>query len=48
MSDDTYFVIKKAVGYSKLSEGTFDPTIRPVVSLWRIGSDNPRIPSKTI
>jgi thiamine biosynthesis lipoprotein len=43
---DTYFVIKKAVEYSKLSEGTFDPTIRPLVSLWRIGSNNPRIPSK--
>lgn len=43
---DTYFVIKKAVEYSKLSEGTFDPTIRPVVGLWRIGSDNPKIPGK--
>lgn len=46
VGEDTYFVIKKAVEYSKLSEGTFDPTIRPVVSLWRIGSNNPRIPSK--
>lgn len=47
VSKDTYFVIKKAVEYSRLSEGTFDPTIKPVVSLWRIGSDNPRIPSKS-
>lgn len=46
VGEDTYFVIKKAVEYSKLSEGTFDPTIRPLVGLWRIGSDNPRIPSK--
>jgi len=46
VSEDTYFVIKKAVEYSKLSEGTFDPTIRPIVSLWRIGSDNPKIPNK--
>lgn len=46
VSTDTYFVIKKAVEYSRLSEGTFDPTIRPIVSLWRIGSDSPRIPSK--
>jgi len=46
VSRDTYFVIKKAVEYSKLSEGTFDPTIRPIVSLWHIGSDNPRIPNK--
>jgi Membrane-associated lipoprotein involved in thiamine biosynthesis len=47
VSTDTYFVINKAVEYSRLSEGTFDPTIRPIVSLWRIGSDNPRIPSKS-
>ncbi|OPJ62468.1 FAD:protein FMN transferase [Clostridium chromiireducens] len=47
VSTDTYFVIKKTVEYSRLSEGTFDPTIRPIVSLWRIGSDNPRIPSKS-
>lgn len=47
VSTDTYFVIKKAVEYSRLSEGTFDPTIKPIVSLWRIGSDNPRIPSKS-
>jgi Membrane-associated lipoprotein involved in thiamine biosynthesis len=46
VGEDTYFVIKKAVEYSKLSEGTFDPTIRPIVSLWRIGSNNARIPSK--
>jgi thiamine biosynthesis lipoprotein len=46
VSEDTYFVIKKAVEYSKLSEGTFDPTIRPIVSLWRIGSNNPKIPNK--
>jgi thiamine biosynthesis lipoprotein len=47
VSTDTYFVIKKSVEYSILSEGTFDPTIRPIVSLWSIGSDNPRIPSKS-
>nr|WP_243156241.1 FAD:protein FMN transferase [Clostridium sp. C2-6-12] len=46
VGEDTYFVIKKAVEYSKLSEGTFDPTIRPLVGLWSIGSDNPRIPSE--
>jgi thiamine biosynthesis lipoprotein len=46
VGEDTYFVIKKAVEYSKLSEGTFDPTIRPIVSLSRIGSNNPKIPSK--
>ncbi|AQR96214.1 FAD:protein FMN transferase [Clostridium saccharoperbutylacetonicum] len=46
VSSDTFFLIKRAVEYSELSEGTFDPTIMPIVSLWRIGSDNPRMPSK--
>ena len=42
---DTYFVIKKAVEYSALSGGAFDPTIRPVVGLWGIQTDHARIPS---
>ncbi|GIM29537.1 FAD:protein FMN transferase [Clostridium polyendosporum] len=46
VSNDTYFVIKKAVQYSKLSEGAFDPTIRPIVSLWGINTSNARIPHK--
>lgn len=45
VSSDTYFVIKKAVYYSGLSHGTFDPTIRPLVKLWSIGKDNFKIPT---
>ena len=45
VSLDTYFVIKKAVYYSGLSYGTFDPTIRPLVKLWSIGKDNFKIPT---
>ena len=44
VSTDTYFVIKKAVEYSKLSEGAFDATIRPVVELWGINTDHAKIP----
>lgn len=47
VSKDTYFVIKEAVKYSNLSEGAFDPTIRPIVELWGIGTDKPRIPSES-
>jgi len=43
---DTYLVIKKAVEYSALSGGAFDPTIRPVVGLWGIHTDHTRIPNK--
>lgn len=44
ISEDTYFVIKRAVAYSKLSNGAFDPTIRPVVDLWGINTEHARIP----
>lgn len=46
VSKDTYFVLKLAMEYSKLSEGAFDPTIRPVVGIWGVGTDNPMIPNK--
>lgn len=46
VSEDTYFVVKQAIRYSEVSEGAFDPTIRPIVELWGIGRDKPRIPSE--
>ena len=47
VSKDTYFVVKKAVEYSKILEGTFDPTIRPLVKLWSIGTKEESIPEKS-
>lgn len=46
VSKDTYFVVKNAVEYSQILEGTFDPTIRPLVKLWNIGNDKEIIPKK--
>jgi thiamine biosynthesis lipoprotein len=46
VSEDTFYVIKEAIYYSELLEGTFDPTIRPLVSLWGIGTKNERIPKE--
>jgi thiamine biosynthesis lipoprotein len=46
VSKDTYFVVKKALEYSKILEGTFDPTIRPLVKLWNIGTDKAIIPKE--
>ena len=46
LSSDTYSVIEKAVKYSKLTDGAFDPTIEPIVKLWGIGTDAERVPSK--
>lgn len=37
-------VLEMALYYAELSNGAFDPTIGPLVKLWGIGSENPRIP----
>lgn len=46
VSKDTYFVVKNSIKYSKILEGTFDPTIRPLVKLWNIGAEKEFIPKK--
>jgi len=46
LSLDTYSVIEKSVQYSKLTGGALDATIEPIVSLWGIGTDKERLPSK--
>jgi thiamine biosynthesis lipoprotein len=47
VSKDTYFLVKKAIEYSNILEGTFDPTIRPLVKLWNIGTKEEAIPEKS-
>lgn len=47
VSSDTYFVVKKSVEYSKILEGTFDPTVRPLVKLWGIGTKEEKIPQRS-
>ncbi|GMQ59576.1 FAD:protein FMN transferase [Vallitalea sediminicola] len=46
LSTDTFNIIKKGLYYSKLSEGRFDITIAPLVSLWGIGTEDARVPSE--
>lgn len=43
--EDTYYVIHKAKEYFDLTGGFFDPSIGRVVDLWKIGSEDARIPS---
>jgi thiamine biosynthesis lipoprotein len=44
--DDVFFVIERAVFYARLSNGAFDPSVGPLVSLWGIGGENPRVPTQ--
>lgn len=46
VKDDTFYVIKKALDYGRLSHGLLDITIRPIVELWDITSDQAKVPSK--
>ena len=45
--DDVFEVIERAVYFAGLSGGAFDPTVGPLVSLWGIAGDNPRVPLQT-
>lgn len=46
INDDIAQVIKSSLYYSELSGGLFDISIEPLVSLWGIGSEDARVPSK--
>ena len=46
VSADVFKVIEKAVYYAEISEGAFDPTIAPVVALWGMGGENPKVPAR--
>ena len=47
VSDDVYFLLKAAYGYSKESDGGFDMTIGPLTDLWRIGFDDAKKPTQS-
>jgi len=44
--DDVFEVIRKALYFAEASGGAFDPTVGPLVSIWGIGTENPRVPSQ--
>lgn len=45
VSPDTYEVLQEALRFSRLTDGAFDVTIWPLVTLWGIGTDSARVPS---
>ncbi len=44
---DTYSVIKDAVYFSKLTDGAFDITVRPLIELWKKCQLEQRMPSRS-
>jgi FAD:protein FMN transferase len=45
VSDDFRGILRQGLELSSLTDGLFDPTVGPLVKIWRVGSDNPRVPS---
>lgn len=45
VSPETLEVIDRALYFARISEGAFDPTVLPLVRLWNIGAENPRVPT---
>lgn len=48
VSDETIFLLEKALFYSKQSNGLVDPSIEPLGSLWNFTSENPTVPSNEL
>jgi FAD:protein FMN transferase len=46
VSPCTYELLSSAVHYSKLSGGVYDPTIKPLVDLWKAGGSGQALPQK--
>ena len=44
VSDEVFALIERAVYFSQISNGAFDITVGPLVSLWDIDGDNPKVP----
>ena len=46
VSDETAQILKKALEFSKKTNGAFDITVKPLVDLWNIKAENPVVPDK--
>lgn len=44
VSNELFYVLEKAMYYSKLTEGAFDFTIGGLIDLWAIGTENAKVP----
>lgn len=47
VSEDTFDLIGQSLYFSEISDGLFDISIGPLVDLWGINGDNPRVPSQS-
>ncbi len=46
VEDETYEILSRCIGYSHLTGGAFDITVKPLCDLWDVTSDNPKVPDR--
>ena len=46
VSEDTFYVVRRALEYSRMTDGAFDVSIEPLVDLWGIGTEYAAVPSE--
>src|SRR6056297_1311598 len=46
VSEETYELLKEAYDFAERTDGIFDPTIGPLVSLWGIGTKDQKVPDE--
>lgn len=46
VSEETFDLISKSLDIAKKTEGAFNPSLGPIISLWNIGSENPYLPQQ--
>ena len=47
VTDDVLVVTQKAIQLAELSHGLFDPTVGPLISVWKIDKDHPDVPKES-
>ena len=45
VSDDVFVVIRKALQLSAVSDGLFDPTVGPLMKVWKMNTEQGRVPA---
>lgn len=48
VSDETYQLLQRTIGFSRICQGLFDITIGPLVDLWNIGRETGESPEKAM
>jgi len=44
VTDDVMFVARKALSMAGISDGLFDPTVGPLMKVWKMEGENPEVP----